>query len=87
MPLSNTGSIEDMNSEYQFEWDWANCKHILEDTAKRFIDTEEIESVFYDPFKHIQESGFDVIRQEQRFKVIRPSDKNRVIVLCYSVSH
>ena len=75
-----------MDQRYHFQWDWANLRHIVEENEMRGIKAEEIESVFSDPFKRIQPSQFDELREEQRFKLVGLSHKNRMLIVIFVVT-
>jgi uncharacterized DUF497 family protein len=72
-----------MDHLLEFEWDWANLRHINHDNASRGIEAIEIESVFKDPFGQIREMNFDEFRNEQRFKIFGESFQKRKLIVIF----
>lgn len=68
-----------------FDWDTNNCKHLFEENSDRELTLNEIESIFFDSNKYINESTLNAFYEEKRFRCIGKSNKNRLLIVIFTI--
>ena len=67
-----------------FQWDNGNTRHVIDDYPERGNSTDEIESLFADPFFAPLPDRVDS-RGEQQYNAVGDSNQNRLLYVVFSV--
>ena len=68
----------------QFQWDAGNTSHIIDDYPERGNTTNEIESLFADPYFSSLPDRVDS-RGEQQYNAVGDSNQNRLLYVVFSI--
>lgn len=67
-----------------FQWDAGNTRHVIDEYPERGNTTDEIESLFADPFFAPLPDRVDS-RGEQQYNALGRSNQNRLLYVVFSV--